>query len=64
MDSAIGLLQRLPQAVQLGLIAVGALFVGSKVLSFLRLVLNTFVLSGVNVSLDPASWPQASLDSY
>jgi 17beta-estradiol 17-dehydrogenase / very-long-chain 3-oxoacyl-CoA reductase len=51
MDAVNELLQRVPQAVQLGLIAVGALFLGSKLLSFLRLVLNSFVLSGVNVSL-------------
>lgn len=64
MDSAIGFLQRVPQAVQLGLIAIGALFVGSKVLSFLRLVLNTFVLSGVNVSFEPSALSLVPPDSY
>lgn len=64
MDAVIGLLQRVPQAVQLGLIAIGALFVGSKAISFLRLVLNTFVLSGVNVSLELSCLILTSFASY
>lgn len=40
-----------PQSVQWALAGVGALFVGGKVLSYLQLLLNLFVLSGVNVSL-------------
>lgn len=58
MDVAIHLLQRVPQAVQLGLIGIGALFLGSKLLSFVRLVLNSFVLSGVNLRKygKPGTW--------
>ncbi|RKU48869.1 hypothetical protein DL546_008164 [Coniochaeta pulveracea] len=38
-----------PQSVQWALAGVGALFVGGKVLSYLQLLLNLFVLSGVNL---------------
>lgn len=40
-----------PKSAQLALACVGALWLASKLLSYLRLVLSTFVLSGVNVGL-------------
>lgn len=39
-----------PQPVQLALAGVGALYLGSHVLGYLRFLLNIFVLSGNNVS--------------
>lgn len=42
--------QSLPQPVQWGLAGVGALFIGTKLLSYLQLVLSAFVLGGTNVS--------------
>jgi 17beta-estradiol 17-dehydrogenase / very-long-chain 3-oxoacyl-CoA reductase len=53
MDAAIDFLQRVPQSVQLGLAAVGTLFLGAKLFNLLRMVLNTFVLSGVSVRRAP-----------
>lgn len=50
MDSVQQFLQNVPQPVQWAFAGIGALFLGSKVLSFLQLVLNTFVLSGTNAS--------------
>ncbi|CAJ2514306.1 Uu.00g024250.m01.CDS01 [Anthostomella pinea] len=49
MESIHNAVAAVPRGVQLGLAGVGALFVGSKVLSFLRLVLSMFVLSGTNL---------------
>lgn len=43
-------LENVPQPLQWGLAGVGALFLGSKILSFLQLVLSAFVLGGTNVS--------------
>ncbi len=40
-----------PEPVKVGFGAVGALFVASKVFSFLRMFLNVFLLPGTNVSL-------------
>lgn len=40
-----------PQPVQWAFAGIGALYVGSKVLSYLQFVLGVFVLSGTNVSL-------------
>lgn len=50
MDAVSDFIQRVPQAVQWGFAGVGALFLGSKIFSYLRLLLNVFVLSGTNVS--------------
>ncbi|KAI0017238.1 3-ketoacyl-CoA reductase [Xylariomycetidae sp. FL0641] len=49
MESVKEALASIPQSVQLALAGVGALFIGSKVLSFLQLFLNLFVLSGTNL---------------
>jgi hypothetical protein len=51
MDSISDFVAHVPQGVQWAFAGVGALFVGGKVLSYLQLLLNLFVLSGVNVSL-------------
>lgn len=56
MDAFTNFLHRVPQPVQLGFAAVGALFVGAKLLSFVRFFLSTFVLGGTNVS--PIRSPQ------
>lgn len=44
------LLGSVPQGVQWALAGIGALYMSSKVLGYLQLVLNLFVLSGTNVS--------------
>lgn len=52
MDAAQGLLAQLPslpQAAQWALAGIGATWLASKLLSYLRLVLSAFVLGGVNV---------------
>ena len=49
MDSVYEFLQNVPQPVQWAFAGIGALFLGSKILSYLQLVLNTFVLPGTNV---------------
>lgn len=49
MESVSHMLERVPQAVQLGFAGVGAIYIGSKLLSYLQLVLSAFVLSGTNV---------------
>ena len=43
------LLASVPQSAQWALAVVGALYLGSKVMSYLRLVLNVFPLSGTSV---------------
>ena len=50
MDAITDFVQRVPQAVQWGFAGVGALYLGSKLLSYLNLLLNVFVLSGTDVS--------------
>lgn len=52
MDAVTNLLHRappVPQTVQVAFAAVGALFLGSKLFSYLRLFLSSFVLGGTNV---------------
>lgn len=49
MVSIAELVATVPSGVQWALAGVGALFVGRKVLSYLQLLLNLFVLSGTNV---------------
>ena len=50
MTAIAEFLENVPQPLQWGLAGVGALFLGSKILSFLQLVLSAFVLGGTNVS--------------
>ena len=45
------ILSAVPQLVLLGFAGIGALYLGSKTLSYLQFFLNVFVLSGTNVSL-------------
>ncbi|TGJ78610.1 hypothetical protein E0Z10_g10151 [Xylaria hypoxylon] len=49
MDTIHDAIAAVPRTAQLALGGLGALWVGSKVLSFLRLVLSMFVLSGTNL---------------
>ncbi|KAJ8126434.1 hypothetical protein O1611_g7202 [Lasiodiplodia mahajangana] len=49
MDAIHDAIVAVPRAVQLGLAGLGALWVSSKVVSFLRLVLSMFVLGGTNL---------------
>ncbi|KAI1382700.1 short chain dehydrogenase [Hypoxylon trugodes] len=49
MDNLNSALASIPQGVQLTFAGLGALFVASKLLSFLRLLLSTFILSGTNL---------------
>ena len=49
MDSFYKFFENVPQPVQWGFAGLGAFFLGSKVLSFLQLVLGTFILPGTNV---------------
>ncbi|KAI1638651.1 3-ketoacyl-CoA reductase [Biscogniauxia mediterranea] len=49
MDSIKDAIEAVPPSVLLAFAGLGALFVGSKVLSFLRLLLSMFVLSGTNL---------------
>ncbi|KFA61997.1 hypothetical protein S40285_07910 [Stachybotrys chlorohalonatus IBT 40285] len=58
MSAVSNFLERVPQPVFLGLAAVGALFLGSKLYSYLQLVLSAFVLSGTSLSKygKPGSW--------
>jgi len=51
MDKILDLWGSLPQAAQLVLAGIGAIAVAQGLGSFLRFVLNVFVLSGYNVSL-------------
>lgn len=50
MTAIADFLQNVPQPLQWGLAGIGALFLGSKILSYLQLVLSAFVLGGTNVS--------------
>lgn len=54
MTAIADFFQNVPQPLQWGLAGVGALYLGSKILSYLQLVLSAFVLGGTNVS-DPVS---------
>ena len=47
------ILSAVPQPVQLGLAGIGALYVASYILSYIRLLLNLFVLSDRCKTLDP-----------
>lgn len=49
MDSVNDFLSSIPQSVVLTFAGLGALFVASKLLSFLSLFLSVFILSGTNV---------------
>ncbi|KAI2622299.1 short chain dehydrogenase [Hypoxylon sp. NC1633] len=49
MDSLNDSLESIPQSVKLAFAGLGVLFVGSKLLSFLRLFLGIFILSGTNL---------------
>ena len=49
MDTIHHVLAVVPPSAQLALAGLGALWVGSRVFSLLRLVLSMFVLSGTNV---------------
>lgn len=49
MDRALTYWNSIPQAGQLALAGIGALYIARGVLSFLQLLLNSFVLSGKNV---------------
>lgn len=49
MDGLTHALGSVPQGVQWALAGVGALYLGRKVLSYLHLALNLFILSGTNV---------------
>ncbi|RDA83823.1 hypothetical protein CP532_5143 [Ophiocordyceps camponoti-leonardi (nom. inval.)] len=49
MESVQGCLNKLPPVVQLALASVGAICLGSKLLSFLQLVLSCSVCSGLNL---------------
>lgn len=50
MDGLTHALGSVPQGVQWALAGVGALYLGRKVLSYLHLALNLFILSGTNLS--------------
>ncbi|KAF4974792.1 hypothetical protein FZEAL_8346 [Fusarium zealandicum] len=58
MDSISDFLQRVPQPLQWGLAGIGALVLGSKLLSYLQLVLSAFVLGGTNLRKygKPGTW--------
>ncbi|KAI0478393.1 3-ketoacyl-CoA reductase [Xylariaceae sp. FL0804] len=49
MESLSKATEAVPHSVQLGFAGLGALFVGAKVFSFLRLFLSMFVLSGTSL---------------
>ncbi len=51
MDTIHDVIAAVPRSAQLALAGLGALWVGSKALNLLRLVLSMLVLSGTNVSL-------------
>ncbi|KAM0562380.1 hypothetical protein ACHAPJ_002070 [Fusarium lateritium] len=58
MSAISDFLQQVPQSLQWGLAGVGALFLGSKILSYLQLVLSAFVLGGTNLRKygKPGTW--------
>ncbi|KAK7735543.1 hypothetical protein SLS53_007456 [Cytospora paraplurivora] len=51
-------LKNIPQSVQLAFAGVGAIYIASRVVSYLQLLLNLFVLSGTNLRKygRPGSW--------
>jgi len=49
MDCALEILQRVPQPVQWAFAGIGALYMWTKVLSYVSLLLNCFVLGGTNL---------------
>lgn len=53
MDAIRSFVAAIPSPVQATFAAVGALYLGSKVLSYVGVLLNLFVLSGTNVSFLP-----------
>ena len=61
MDSVCELLHRVPQPVQWGLAGVGALAIGVKLLSYLQLLANVFILSGTNVCFPKVLLPLSNL---
>ncbi|KAF4345010.1 3-ketoacyl reductase [Fusarium beomiforme] len=58
MDAVTDFLHNVPQPLQWGLAGIGALFLGSKILSYLQLVLSAFVLGGTNLRKygKPGTW--------
>ncbi|KAK7421738.1 hypothetical protein QQZ08_009826 [Neonectria magnoliae] len=58
LDAVLAILQRVPQPVQWGLASIGALVLGSKLLSYLQLVADAFVLGGTNLRKygKPGTW--------
>ncbi|KAF7555794.1 hypothetical protein G7Z17_g1905 [Cylindrodendrum hubeiense] len=58
MDVVVDYLQRVPQPVQWGLAGIGAFVLGSKLVSYLQLVLSAFVLGGTNLRKygKPGTW--------
>ncbi|KAH7182489.1 uncharacterized protein B0J16DRAFT_306306 [Fusarium flagelliforme] len=58
MTAIAEFLENVPQPLQWGLAGVGALFLGSKILSYLQLVLSAFVLGGTNLRKygKPGTW--------
>lgn len=55
MESLTDLVASVPQGVQWALAGIGALYLGSKALNCLSLVLNVFLLSGTSVRIDSSS---------
>ncbi|KAI8662455.1 hypothetical protein LRP88_06668 [Fusarium phalaenopsidis] len=58
MDAISDFFQRVPQPLQWSLAGIGALVLGSKLLSYLQLVLSAFVLGGTNLRKygKPGTW--------
>ncbi|EEU43160.1 uncharacterized protein NECHADRAFT_47054 [Fusarium vanettenii 77-13-4] len=58
MDAISNFFQRVPQPLQWSLAGIGALVLGSKLLSYLQLVLSAFVLGGTNLRKygKPGTW--------
>ena len=44
---------KIPNVVTMGFAAIGFIFLGSKVISYIQLLLSLFVLSGKSVRLSP-----------
>ena len=58
MDTSIGnLVGSIPQSIQLLFAGIGALYVGYKLLGFVKFLLAGFVLGGTNVGASKSSWP-------
>jgi 17beta-estradiol 17-dehydrogenase / very-long-chain 3-oxoacyl-CoA reductase len=47
----MGFLDQIPSSVLAAFAGIGALYAGSKIISYVRLLLSLFVLSGKNVCL-------------